>query len=78
MREVTVRELRNQGGVVLDRVAAGERLTVTRGGVAVAELRPIRMAVTSGRMLVDRRRRLPPVDPSGLRRDTDTVLDPRL
>ncbi|MBA3287839.1 MAG: type II toxin-antitoxin system prevent-host-death family antitoxin, partial [Acidimicrobiia bacterium] len=32
MVEVTVRELRNHGGEVLDRVIAGERLTVTRDG----------------------------------------------
>jgi prevent-host-death family protein len=38
--EVTVRELRNDGGRVLDRVERGESLTVTRDGHPVAELRP--------------------------------------
>ncbi|MFH5878813.1 type II toxin-antitoxin system Phd/YefM family antitoxin [Arthrobacter sp. NA-172] len=32
MRTVTVRELRNQGGEVLERVARGEMLIVTRDG----------------------------------------------
>ena len=32
MNEITVRELRNDGGDVLDRVARGEALTVTRDG----------------------------------------------
>ena len=40
MAQVTVRELRNRGGVVIDRVARGERVTITRDGKPVAELRP--------------------------------------
>ena len=36
-----MRELRNHGGDVLDRVEAGERLTVTRNGKPVAELVPL-------------------------------------
>ena len=32
MAEATIRELGNHGGEVVDRVAAGERLTVTRDG----------------------------------------------
>ncbi len=41
MNEITVRELRNEGGRVLDRVARGETLTVTRDGEPVADLRPL-------------------------------------
>ena len=41
MAEVTVRELRNEGGRVIDRVLAGESLLVTRAGEPVAELRPL-------------------------------------
>ena len=36
MDTVTIRELRNRGGEVVDRVEAGERLTVTRDGRPVA------------------------------------------
>ena len=39
--QVSIRELRNHGGDVVDRVAAGENLTVTRPGKPVAELRPV-------------------------------------
>ena len=35
MSEITVRDLRNHGGAVLDRVARGEALTVTRDGRSV-------------------------------------------
>lgn len=38
MSEVNVRELRNRGNEVLDRVTGGETLTITRDGVLVAEL----------------------------------------
>ena len=38
--EVTVRQMRNQGRDVVDGVLAGERLTDTRVGQRLAELRP--------------------------------------
>ena len=41
MSEATIRELRNHGGAVIDRVLAGETITITRDGEPVAELRPI-------------------------------------
>lgn len=77
-REVNVRELRNHGGEVLDRVAAGETITVTRSGRPVAELRPILSPGPTTEELIARRRRLPLVDPAALRHDIDTVLDPSL
>ena len=78
MAEVTIRELRNHGGEVVDRVAAGERLVVTRDGRPVAELRPLRSRGVSAAVLLARWRRLPPVDGRALREDLDTTLDPRL
>ena len=39
MEGVSVRELRNNGGAVLDQVARGETVVVTREGTEVAELR---------------------------------------
>jgi prevent-host-death family protein len=77
MTEVTIRELRNKGGEVVDRVAAGERLTVTRDGRPVAELRPYRAAPLSPTVLLRRWRRLPSIDSVALRRDVDAVIDPR-
>jgi prevent-host-death family protein len=75
MKTVTVRELRNDGGAVLDRVVRGEELVVTRDGVEVAELRPRRRPAPAPAELIERRRHLPKVEPDLLRRDIDAVLD---
>lgn len=60
---------------MLDRVLAGERVTVTRDGTPVAELRPVPGTRLDSRALVERFRGLPPIDPDGFRRDVDTVVD---
>jgi prevent-host-death family protein len=75
MASVTVRDLRNHGGEVLDRVARGEVLTVTRDGAKVAELSPKRRHGASARQLIERRRHLPDVDPDVLRHDLDDIVD---
>lgn len=75
MSEATVRELRNQGGRVLDRVLAGERVTITRDGEPVAQLVPLRRTALSAAALVERFRRLAPVDPTTFRHDIDSMLD---
>jgi prevent-host-death family protein len=76
--EVTIRELRNHGGAVVDRVERGESVTVTRAGRPVAELRPLQPAGLSREQLVERRRLLPAVDAAWLRRDIDNVIDASL
>lgn len=73
-----MRDLRNHGGDVIDRVARGEALTVTRAGASVAELRPLPRAPLSAATLLTRWRHLPHLDPEGLRRDIDAVIDPGL
>lgn len=78
MATVSVRDLRNHGGEVLDRVAQGESLVITRDGAEVAELRPRVRRSPSTTELIARRRRLPLVDPDRLRADIDEVLDPSL
>jgi len=78
MAEISIRDLRNHGGDVVDRVTRGERLTVTRSGKAVALLSPLSRPTLSAEALLARWRRLPTVDPEALRRDVDEVLDPRL
>lgn len=78
MSEVSIRELRNRGGEVIDRVAAGERVTVTRDGRAVAELRPLGKAAVPAAVLKRRWARLPALDADSFRRDVDRVLDPTL
>lgn len=78
MPEVTIRELRNHGGEVVDRVARGEYVTITRAGKPVAELRPLRRPASSAEVLLARWRKLPAIDPVALRADVDRTLDPRL
>jgi len=76
--EVSVRDLRNHGGDVLDSVMRGESVTVTRQGKPVAELRPIAEGGTSATALVERWRTIPVIDLVDLRTDLDDVLDPAL
>ena len=74
---VTVRELRNQGGQVLDRVLAGEQLTITRDGQPVAELSPLSIP-TNLTTLKKRAAKLKAIDPISLRNDLDEIVDPWL
>ncbi len=76
--EVSIRELRNHGGDVVERVAAGERLTVTRSGKPVAELRPVGRPPVKAEVLLARWRQLPHLDADRLREDLDELLDPAL
>ena len=78
MRAVTIRELRNHGGDVIERVIAGERLTVTRAGEPVAELAPVRRRPARAATLLDRWSRLPNVDAEAFRTDVDAVIDASL
>jgi prevent-host-death family protein len=41
-REITQRELRNESGEIMRKVDEGETFVVTRNGVPVAELSPLR------------------------------------
>ncbi|HTV10469.1 MAG TPA: type II toxin-antitoxin system prevent-host-death family antitoxin [Acidimicrobiales bacterium] len=75
MSEVTIRDLRNHGREVIDRVERGERLTITRDGRQVAELRPLAPLPAKAAVLVERWSRLPRVDAGALRRDLDRVVD---
>lgn len=73
MSEVTIRDLRNRGADVLERVSRGEILTVTRDGRPVAELRPLSRQPAAAAVLLERWRRLPAVDPWRLRSDIDAL-----
>lgn len=78
MTEVSIRELRNHGGDIVNRAAHGEEITITRAGRAVAKLRAISDVPLSAQALLERRRGLPPVGPAALRRDIDAVVDASL
>jgi prevent-host-death family protein len=73
--DVSIRDLRNHGGDIVDRAARGEPITITRSGRAVAELRTLSRAPLSAETLLARHRLLPPVDAGALRADIDSVLD---
>ncbi len=76
--EVNIRDLRNHGGEVIDRVIAGEQLTVTRSGRPVAELRPLSGPPLKASVVLEHWSRLPEVDPRRLREDLDGTLEPSL
>lgn len=75
---VSVRDLRNKGGAVIDAVTRGRAVTITRDGVPVAELRPLPHPPLTAQELVRRREALPKVDAAALRADIDELLDPSL
>jgi prevent-host-death family protein len=75
---VSIRDLRNHGGDVVDRAARGEQITITRSGKAVAELRAISPRGLSAEALLSRWRRLPSVDQIVFREDVDRLLDSSL
>ncbi len=78
MAKVSTRDLRNHGGEVIDRATRGEQITITRSGRPVAELRALSRPPLPAEALLDRWRRLPAVDPVGLRTDIDRLLEASL
>lgn len=72
---MTVRDLRNNGGEVLDAVMRGEGMTVTRQGRAVAELRPLRRPGVRIETLEKVFKGCPSFDYSGLVDDMGEILD---
>jgi prevent-host-death family protein len=78
MDNVSIRELRNHGGEVVERVEHGEAVRITRDGRPVAELRPLEAARLTLPALLARFRSLPPMNPANLRKDIDGVFDSSL
>ena len=76
MSEISIRDLRNHGGQVIDRVEAGEKLTVTRDGRPVAELRPLPARAKSAATLLKEWSRVPSIDSHRLRADLDRLVNP--
>jgi prevent-host-death family protein len=77
MTDVSIRDLRNKGGEIVDRAAAGEPIRITRDGKPVAELTPVRQRLTTAQ-IVERWKNLPPVDAEAFRRDVDACIDQSL
>ena len=78
MASVTLRDLRNHGREVIDRVMNGESLTVTRLGRPVAELRPMPKPGRDASALLARWNHLPHLEGRDLQRDLDETIDPAL
>jgi prevent-host-death family protein len=73
--EVSIRDLRNHGGDVVDRAARGEAITITRDGKPVAQLSSIASGPVAAEVLLKRWSGLPPIDPQRLQSDIDETLD---
>jgi antitoxin (DNA-binding transcriptional repressor) of toxin-antitoxin stability system len=74
MTKVTIRELRNKGGEIVERASRGEQITITRAGTPVASLHALDREALTADVLLARWRHLPTVDPAGLRADIDEIL----
>ena len=75
-RPITQRELRNESGEIMRALDRGESFVVTRRGVPVGDLTPVRP-----RRAVDREAVVaafagaPPIDAARFRADVDAVID---
>jgi len=76
--DISIRDLRNHGGDMVDRAARGEKMTVTRDGRPVAHLVPLQREPLALDVLRARWSKLPAMDPEVLRRDVDALVDPSL
>lgn len=76
MREITQRELRNESGEIMRALDAGESFLVTRNGVGVGELVPLRRGrFVRSDILVQVFRGAPAIDYDRFRSDVDRILD---
>lgn len=78
MASVTMRDLRNHGGEVVDRVMNADRLTITRLGRPVAELGPVPKPGPDAAALLARWQHLPHVAGRAIQRDLDEAIDSAL
>jgi prevent-host-death family protein len=74
---VSIRDLRNHGGEILDSVMRGANVTVTRQGRPIAQLRPL-MQGTDTVELLEHWRGTPTFALEDLRRDLAAVVDDSL
>jgi prevent-host-death family protein len=73
--ELTQRELRNRSGEIMRALDRGDEFVVTRRGVPVGELRPLRRRPVSASTLLTVLKAAPPVDATRLRADLDALVD---
>jgi len=78
MADVSIRDLRNRGGDIVERASGGELITITRAGTPVAQLRSLPPNPATAEQLLSRWSRLTPLDANSLRADIDAALDSSL
>jgi antitoxin (DNA-binding transcriptional repressor) of toxin-antitoxin stability system len=77
-REITQRELRNESGEIMRALDRGETFVVTRNGVPVGELSPLRQReFVSAEVAVAMFAGAPTIDAKRFRADVDAALDQR-
>jgi antitoxin (DNA-binding transcriptional repressor) of toxin-antitoxin stability system len=75
-KEITQRQLRNESGEIMRALDDGESFVVTRNGVAVGELRPLRRRqFVPVAQVLDAFAGAPAIDAARFRRDVDAALD---
>ena len=75
-REISQRELRNDSGQIMRELDEGASFVVTRNGVPVGELVPLRRhRYVAREAVVAMFRGAPPVDYQQFRRDLDELID---
>ena len=75
-REITQRELRNESGEIMRALDRGEAFVVTRNGVPVGELTPLRQRqFVAAEAVIAVFAGAPAVEPKRFRADVDAVLD---
>lgn len=74
-REITQRELRNESGEIMRRLDQGETFIVTRNGIPVGELTPLRRhRFVTAEAAVAMFRNAPAIDAARFRADLDAVV----
>ncbi|MBI2017017.1 MAG: hypothetical protein HYY42_01575 [Chloroflexi bacterium] len=77
-RQITQRELRNESGKIMRALDRGESFVVTRNGVPVGELRPLRRQrphFVATEVLIEAFRGAPRIDFKRFREDIDRFVD---
>jgi antitoxin (DNA-binding transcriptional repressor) of toxin-antitoxin stability system len=73
MRTITERDLREDSGAIMRGLDAGESFLLTRSGVPVGELRPVRNRFVPRELLLAAFADAPRIDAARFRRDVDDV-----
>jgi antitoxin (DNA-binding transcriptional repressor) of toxin-antitoxin stability system len=74
-RVISQRELRNDSGAIMRALDEGEEFVITRHGVPVGELKPVRRHFVSRDALLAAIANSPHIDGKRFREDVDSILD---